>query len=282
MPRPQERVLVAVALAVLLVASAHLSAQSDASRKALESAAAKGSLAAQYALGSIAESDGDLERALALYTAAAEAGYPGAQFKLAELLQSGRGVPRDVDKAKEWYRKAADQGLAQAVNKLNELGDTPTTVEPTKLDERQQLVPGATTETQNEERKEAALPVPTPTQEQATTAPPASNPMAPLPGAAEPEASSIRFLLLIIVPLLVAGPVGLFAWRTIRAWVLDWYRSRQFFISSRSAGEMMAKEVGLRLQVEWIPVVLAFIVSFAAYFVATLVTVGVLGSLNIR
>jgi uncharacterized protein len=37
-----------------------------------------------------------------------------AQLNLGAAYDNGLGVERDVDKAIEWYRKAADQGLAEA------------------------------------------------------------------------------------------------------------------------------------------------------------------------
>ncbi len=48
----------------------------------------------------------------------ANAGESAAQFKLAELLESGLGVPQDYIEAAAWYRKAADAGNAAAQNNL--------------------------------------------------------------------------------------------------------------------------------------------------------------------
>lgn len=45
---------------------------------------------------------------------AAEQGLPAAQCNLASLYLGGRGVPQDFDKAIDWYRKAAEQGFVQA------------------------------------------------------------------------------------------------------------------------------------------------------------------------
>jgi TPR repeat protein len=44
----------------------------------------------------------------------ADAGDPLAQFNLAVMYLSGKGVDRDVKKALELHRKAAEQGLALA------------------------------------------------------------------------------------------------------------------------------------------------------------------------
>jgi len=51
----------------------------------------------------------------------AERGDPSAQNKLGEMYANGRGVVRDGALAVEWFRKAADQGNAQAWNNLGEI-----------------------------------------------------------------------------------------------------------------------------------------------------------------
>lgn len=48
----------------------------------------------------------------------AEAGDAKAQFDAAKAYNNGEGVPKDIDKAIEWYQKAADQGNADAQNAL--------------------------------------------------------------------------------------------------------------------------------------------------------------------
>src|SRR5439155_3098030 len=93
----------------------------NAARKALESAAAKGSAPAQYALGAAAEAAGDFEVAAKWFRQSADSGYAGAQFKLAQLLEKGQGVERDVDAAVDLYRKAAAQGVAAAISRLHEV-----------------------------------------------------------------------------------------------------------------------------------------------------------------
>jgi hypothetical protein len=65
------------------------------SRKALESAAAKGNPLAQYALGSAAEAEGKFSEALSWYQLAANQGYTVAQEKLAELLGAHPGITAD-------------------------------------------------------------------------------------------------------------------------------------------------------------------------------------------
>lgn len=49
-----------------------------------------------------------------LYAQAAELGYAPAQNLLGKCYQDGRGVEKNVEKAFEWYKRAADQGLSEA------------------------------------------------------------------------------------------------------------------------------------------------------------------------
>lgn len=109
--------------------------QSAASRKALESAAAKGSAAAEYSLGAAAEADGDFARAVDWYRKSAEQNYAGAEFNLGALLESGKGVDADQTQAVEWYRKAAAQGLAAAMTRLETL-DPNKVISPPSVGER--------------------------------------------------------------------------------------------------------------------------------------------------
>ena len=41
---------------------------------------------------------------------------------LGEAYEAGRGVPRDLDKALDWYRRAAESGNARAREALERLG----------------------------------------------------------------------------------------------------------------------------------------------------------------
>lgn len=45
-----------------------------------------------------------------------------AQFKLGEMCEDGRGTPRDLEKAREWYELAAGQGHEEAQRRLTTLG----------------------------------------------------------------------------------------------------------------------------------------------------------------
>jgi TPR repeat protein len=49
--------------------------------------------------------------------ARAERGDAKAQFNLGQIYDTGLGVPQDVVQAVAWWRKAADQGFAQAWTK---------------------------------------------------------------------------------------------------------------------------------------------------------------------
>jgi hypothetical protein len=44
-----------------------------------------------------------------------------AQFNLGVMYETGEGVPRDYAAAAKWYRRAADQGLPQAEQRLGNL-----------------------------------------------------------------------------------------------------------------------------------------------------------------
>ena len=59
-----------------------------------------------------------VQSALSWYQAAANAGVPSAQFKLANAYFAGVGVPRDPAQALLWYGRAAQQGLPQAQHAL--------------------------------------------------------------------------------------------------------------------------------------------------------------------
>src|SRR4051812_4635251 len=108
--------IVLVSCAALMLAAATDAGQGSKesnrkAREALESAAAKGSSPAQYALGVAAETEGNFPEAVTWYRRAANQGYALAQFKLGQLLEDGRGVGADATQPREWYRKAAAQGV---------------------------------------------------------------------------------------------------------------------------------------------------------------------------
>ena len=83
--------------------------------------------AALYNQAGSAFQSGDHQRAAALATAAAKAGNPLAQLRLAMLYEAGDGVPRSTKSAFYWYSQAAAQGEPGAQMELGgyyEEGDT--------------------------------------------------------------------------------------------------------------------------------------------------------------
>ena len=76
---------------------------------------------ADYEAGLEAAQNGDYETALREFTVAAEEGLVVAQFNLAILYFSGRGVERNFDEAFRWTSAAADQGHTQAQFNLGAL-----------------------------------------------------------------------------------------------------------------------------------------------------------------
>ena len=64
----------------------------------------------------------DYAEAVKWYRKAAEQGIAEAQYNLGVMYANGEGVPRDQAKAVEWLQKAAKQGLAKAQEALRRLG----------------------------------------------------------------------------------------------------------------------------------------------------------------
>ena len=62
--------------------------------------------------------NGDYATALLLWSELAQQGDATAQSRLGVMYRDGRGVPRDNQRAVEWFRKAAEQGNASAQNNL--------------------------------------------------------------------------------------------------------------------------------------------------------------------
>jgi hypothetical protein len=63
----------------------------------------------------------DARLAFGIYRRAAEAGLPEAQFNVAIMLDSGRGVSPDVAQAATWYARAASHGIRRAAYNLGQL-----------------------------------------------------------------------------------------------------------------------------------------------------------------
>lgn len=64
---------------------------------------------------------GDATAAFGSYRRAAEAGLPEAEFNVAVMLDSGRGVAQDVAAAAVWYARAASRGNPRAAYNLGQL-----------------------------------------------------------------------------------------------------------------------------------------------------------------
>lgn len=67
-----------------------------------------------YFDGKVAFDAKNYKKAVQLWSASAEQGYPEAQFLVGSMYNAGYGVPKDYEKAMYWFRKAAHQGDAQA------------------------------------------------------------------------------------------------------------------------------------------------------------------------
>lgn len=63
-----------------------------------------------------------LEKAAYWFKKAAEQGDAGAQYSLGACYYLGYGVPKSREKAVYWYKKAAEQGLQEAKDALRALG----------------------------------------------------------------------------------------------------------------------------------------------------------------
>jgi hypothetical protein len=86
-------------------------------------------IAATLAMGGIAHavpqpdaesafSRGDYQTAFNLYMPLAEQGSVAAQERIAEMYDKGLGVPQDEAKAREWYRRSAEQSAKDAEMKM--------------------------------------------------------------------------------------------------------------------------------------------------------------------
>ena len=58
--------------------------------------------------------DGHLSSAAPYYLKAAEGNHAEAQYVLATMYKTGRGMSRDMDQAVQWYRRSADEGFPLA------------------------------------------------------------------------------------------------------------------------------------------------------------------------
>jgi len=91
----------------------------------LRSNAGAGDPDAQYRLGQLYLSGGvsilqDFEESAKWYRKAADQGHAEAQSSLGVLYGYGWGVPQDLAESAKWWRKAAEQGDPNAQNRLGE------------------------------------------------------------------------------------------------------------------------------------------------------------------
>ncbi len=76
---------------------------------------------AGYKEGVAALRKADYPLALAEFLPTARQGVVAAQYNVGLLYHRGRGIKRDLTKARKWYRAAANQGHADAQNNLGSL-----------------------------------------------------------------------------------------------------------------------------------------------------------------
>ena len=81
------------------------------------------SLGLMYHEGKVKDVPKDVQQAMAWYRKAAEQGVARAQYNLGVMYANGEGVPKDEQQAMLWYRKAAEQGVARAQYNLGVMYD---------------------------------------------------------------------------------------------------------------------------------------------------------------
>lgn len=84
----------------------------------MESAAVGGDAVAQYLVGEQALEAGDYTSGPTMIRRAAEQGLAAAQYRFAKLHESGLGVPRDLEMARQWTERAASGGNVKAMHDL--------------------------------------------------------------------------------------------------------------------------------------------------------------------
>ncbi|HEY0634545.1 MAG TPA: hypothetical protein VGE00_04105 [Gammaproteobacteria bacterium] len=98
-----------------------------------------------------AEDDASL-KLFEIHSRLAAKGSSEAQFKLGEMCEEGRGTPRDLAKAREWYELAAGQGHEEAKMRLTTLGQRQPRGDTAKMEQEAQLI-----KAREEEAHQAAL-----------------------------------------------------------------------------------------------------------------------------
>jgi len=92
--------------------------QESAVRSLAESGDTRYMLGLAYMRQNSSQTAADDSQAAALFQRAADAGSPEAQYELAKLYEQGRGVARDEARALDLYQKSAAQGYSKAVNDM--------------------------------------------------------------------------------------------------------------------------------------------------------------------
>ena len=87
----------------------------------LTRAATLGDPEAQFEIANTFQSIGDRKSAVTWFMKAAEQEFTRAQINLGYCYETGDGVAKDLDKAAEWYNKAANLGNEEAKYLLNKL-----------------------------------------------------------------------------------------------------------------------------------------------------------------
>ena len=63
------------------------------------------------------------KRAIEYYTLAANQGHAGAQYNLGRMYAIGNGIEQSYSKVREWWTKAAAQGIKEAIEGLKHLDE---------------------------------------------------------------------------------------------------------------------------------------------------------------
>ncbi len=99
-----------------------VSKDKNKARILIKKAASQAHDKAQHRLAMIyALDDEDFLTSLSWLRESAKQNNTEAQYNLGVFHEKGYGVPKDLDKAKEWYQLAADQGLEVAIQKIQAL-----------------------------------------------------------------------------------------------------------------------------------------------------------------
>jgi TPR repeat protein len=75
--------------------------------------------------GNAAYGRGDYVTAYQAWKALADAGYAVAQYNIAAMYESGRGMGRDLGEAARWYKLAAESSYPDALYRLARFADSP-------------------------------------------------------------------------------------------------------------------------------------------------------------